>query len=863
MNHHQGLQPTEPASIALLKAHRRATQRLSQPGLATPVSPLATRLYEAGLLVSILGAATLLAACGGGGGGGGGPTIEAPSGPVGQTIRVIDGPIMGALVCMDANNNGACDGGEVQGPTVADGSVTLSIPAADAGKYPVLALVGTDAVDADNGPVTTAYSLRAPADKPAVVSPLTTLVLAQSEASGTSSDEAATVLAEKLGLTASLFADFSKATDDAGKLAATVARLVVVITQQQLAATAEAKDKVGKALSATDRALVIHQALLSNLADVASAATASAVANAATAQAKAEALAAAATALIASSAITHDSVAAAVATANLPPASDTVGTTPVAGSNVRWFSYTDAQNYYYRQFKATAEQGAVVNGKRQFTEYREQSRGSAGNVTSYQQWGEGLNNWARNQVVWTGTEWFDCPTDMVHEATPWDANGVASSLYCKAYKTTNKRAARDIAGMKMAELVTEIRAYALADTDGSFKAWGPDPTVHADKLGGIFPAGSTLYYYAGADTTQPDRYNTTLNSDLFIPYNSAVANGSKAECDKVSSSNFAQFQTTAKTLEDMIAAAPGKPCIYQANASSGETNEWWSQSTINLGDVADAFVSSSGNFKSGVKDLRVSFATGNVANYWLCLRRSNDNSVRNCSAAGSGSYSIETLAGARVLRLSGEPKVAGTLSFVRTMVERDGKVWYGSRGRLTTSRQLRINGTASDALFAALGMPAPRAASPLTASSLMASYLGTAGPGSVNRNALALMENNNASLTGAWALGSATDPQAQVFFFFANGDYVMADPQGDTAPSRCGGAGYERGTFSFDAGPGTLRALTNSVDTNGCAGLHDLPTASEPFASVPGVLRLSADGQQITATWLDGGGSDTLFRLTK
>ena len=253
----------------------------------------------------------------------------------------------------------------------------------------------------------------------------------------------------------------------------------------------------------------------------------------------------------------------------------------------------------------------------------------------------------------------------------------------------------------------------------------------------------------------------------------------------------------------------------------------------------------------------MSFATANVANYWLCLRRSNDNSVRNCSAAGSGSYSIETLGDARVLRLAGEPKVAGTLSFVRTMVERDGKVWYGSRGRLTTSRQLRINGTASDALFAALGVPPPRATAPLTASSLMTYYRGTAGTGTVNRNALATMENVNAGLVGAWALGSATDPRAQVFFFFANGDYVMADPQGDTDGNRCGGAGYERGTYSFDAAAGILRALTNSVDSNGCAGLHDLPTAPEPFATLTGV-QLSADGRQITLT-----DADKLYRLTK
>jgi hypothetical protein len=800
----------------------------------------------------------LLTACGGGGGGGG---AAAPS-TTAQSVRVIDGAIQGALVCLDANANGQCDADETQGSTGADGSVTLKVPEADAGRFPVLALIGTDAVDADNGPVTTAYSLRAPADQPGIVSPLTTLVVAQAEATGASSADAALMLADRLGLSSSLFADFSKTNDAIGKQAAAVARVLVVATQQQLAASEKVSDSDGKPLTAADRNLAIQQALLSALDDVAGAAASPAVTGATTPQDRAAAIATAASAVNAATGLGHDNIVTAVTSIKLPPTPDTATATPAAGSNLRWFTYTDPQNYYYRQFKATAAQNTVVDGKRQFTEYREQSRGSAGAVTFYQQWGEGKNNWARNQVVWTGSEWFDCPTDMVHEATPWDANGVSRSVYCKAYKTSNKRAARDIASKSMADLVAEIRAYPLADTEGNFGAWGPDPVVHAARLTGTFPAGSTLWYYAGTDTAQPDRYNTTLNSDLFTPYNAAVASGAASECNKVTATNFARFQTKAKTLEDMIAAAPGTPCHYQPNAATGEANEWWSQSTINIGDVSDSYVSLTGNFKSGVKDLRVSFAAGAVANYWLCLHRSSDNSVRNCSAKGSGSYRIETLGDARVLRLSGEPKVAASLGFTRTMIERGGRVWYGSRGRLSSNHQLRLGNVASDALLAALGVPAPRAAAALTADSLMTSYLGTAGPGTVNRNALAFMQNDNAGLVGAWALDSASDPAAQVFFFFANGDYVMTDPQGDTGPSLCGGPGYERGTFGFNATAATLSGLSVSVDTNGCAGLHDASNIAQPFGTTVG-LRFAADGKSLNFANDSDGDTHILFRLTK
>src|SRR5512143_1954490 len=52
----------------------------------------------------------LLAGCGGGGGSGSSAAIEY------ETIagKVIDGAIQGALVCLDTNANGQCDGGEPQ-----------------------------------------------------------------------------------------------------------------------------------------------------------------------------------------------------------------------------------------------------------------------------------------------------------------------------------------------------------------------------------------------------------------------------------------------------------------------------------------------------------------------------------------------------------------------------------------------------------------------------------------------------------------------------------------------------------------------------------------------------------------------------
>jgi len=822
--------------------------------LSVPRSPCA-------IASALLCSTALLSACGGGNDSTTAP-IDAPPQTVSQTISVVDGPIQGALVCLDKNANGVCDIGEPQGKTAADGSVTLSMPAADAHQYAVLAVVDTDAVDADHGPVTTAFTLKAPADQPAVVSPLTTLVAAQAEAANSSSADAEKAVQDKLGISSSLFANFSGQSDSASQHAATVARLLVVTIQQQTADTAAARDGDGKPLARAEVDAAIRQSLLAVLPSVAAAAADPAVARAASASDKAAAIQAAATQVAAEAGLTSDNLASVVSVAKLPPAPDSTEA-PSAGAVLRWFSFTDAGNYSLRMFKATAQQNTVVNGQRQFTEYREQSRASNGVVNFYQQWGEGLNNWPRNFIVWTGSAWFDCPTDHVHQATPWDAKGQSESLYCQAYKGSGKRVARDIAGLKMADLVKEIRAYPLADNAGKFSAWGPDPTLYAGALSDAFPAGSILYYQSGTDLANPDGYGTG-SGDLFVPYNAAVAagGGAGAECQKVSSSTFARYQASGSTLEQLVAASTGTPCVYGVPANTGETaNEWWGNSTVNIGDVADPYSNATGYYRSGLKDLRVSFAAGNVASYWLCLRRASDGSPRNCASAGSGSYSIETLGDARVLRLAGQPAIAASLSYHRIMVERGGRVYYGSRSKLAVTHQLRPNGVASQALFTALGMPAPRSAAPLTADSLIDQYLNTSGAGTFNRTGLASMPNDNGGLVGAWAMDSSTDPGAQVFFFFANGDYVMADPQGDTV-NFCGGPGLERGRYGYDAASGTLSILASSLDTNGCAGLHDTSNPGQPFPA-PLQVVLAGNGQSASVTFSDGSGSANLIRLSR
>ncbi|HOW50033.1 MAG TPA: hypothetical protein PLB26_20510, partial [Rubrivivax sp.] len=98
------------------------------------------------------------------------------------------------------------------------------------------------------------------------------------------------------------------------------------------------------------------------------------------------------------------------------------------------------------------------------------------------------------------------------------------------------------------------------------------------------------------------------------------------------------------------------------------------------------------------------FGSGSTVTYLSCLARASDNSARNCNAIGTGSYSIDSVGDARVLRLANVPAAAASLNYSRILVERGGKVYYGFRDKLTPTHQLRLNGDGADALLAALGL---------------------------------------------------------------------------------------------------------------------------------------------------------------
>ena len=263
-------------------------------------------------LTLAIASAGLLTIYGCGGGGGGVETADVD-------ITVVDGPIKNATVCLDKNFNGACDPDEPSGKTDAAGKIKLKVAKADVNQYPVLAVVGTDAEDVDTGAVPVAFTLKAPADKSAVVSPLTTMVQTLLEGSGLSTAEAEAKVKADTGLNVSLFDDFTKGNSADQKAAQTIARLIVITTQQQttaLVSTLNTDALDGSKITKEKISKAVDKSILSRLPALKVAAADPAVTGAASPAAKEAALLGQANTLAAASELTPESLPTVVAVNN-------------------------------------------------------------------------------------------------------------------------------------------------------------------------------------------------------------------------------------------------------------------------------------------------------------------------------------------------------------------------------------------------------------------------------------------------------------------------------------------------------------------------------------------------------------------
>ena len=675
-----------------------------------------------------------LAGCGGGGGGGGGETTAPPiaSGNTGVPVTVIDDAIGNATVCLDKNLNGVCDSGEPSGKTDTEGKVTLQVTTADVGKYPILAIIGLDAVDAKYGKVLIPFTMTAPADKTAVISPLTTLVQTLIASTGASSAVAEASVKEQTGINVSLFEDFTKVTSADSQAAGTVARMVVVVTQQQsdsLKATLGSSAIDGAVIKQADLDKVIQNKLLEILPNLLTALADPSVQAAATPELKLAAFLAKALVASASTGLTTGSVATLVAINNQTAPSSTGGSTtaaatPTTSASLRTLTFENAANWFSHVFTATAAQNTPdASGNTKYVDRRNSSSNSA--IAS---WNTGSSPARQSDLHFNGSAWVNCGLNQESISSVRDALGNSTYNSCDNAETgKSNRATFPIAGTTMLNVLTDIRTAGYTNLSiGDNSA-----TTLASALGSTpFPLGSSLSYQASTVLAAAPAYYPGTNN-IVQQSNAAVAAGrTTPDVFAACAATVLPPATAASKLEDLVAVNTGTPCINNpgtvlvttsfgpptvtGTVSSGARNDDWGSTSLSIGTVGTAAVGGiQTSYYTTNRLLRIAFGAGNSAKYLSCQQRSTDGSARNCDQIGTGTYTITAQGDARILTLSSPPLLASGLNFQRVFVERGGKVYFGYQNKTGTFNSARLNLTATNALFTQLGLPAVDPDTPL------------------------------------------------------------------------------------------------------------------------------------------------------
>ena len=731
-------------------------------------------------------------------------------------ITVVDGPIQNATVCLDKNLNGVCDIGEPTGKTDATGKVTLQVDVADAGKYPVLAEVKTDAIDMDRPttPITVPFTLKTAADKPAVVSPLTTLVQSVIETTGLSSAAAETQVRLQTGLNVSLFEDFSKSTSTDSATAGTVARMLVVTTQQQaslLGATVGGSALDGVVIKQADLNKIILNKLLEILPALLTALSDPSVQNA-TGAAKEAALLTQATALITSSGLTTASVATLVAINNQTSSTAPVAVeTPAAGAALASLTFNNAASWVSRVMSSSLSQAtADAAGSNKYVERRQSSVASV--IAS---WGFGGNPARGSDLHWNGLTWANCAINFENTQSVRDAKGNNTYNYCDSYETgKSNRASFDASGRKMIDVYNEIIAAGYTNLNISSASSVLGTTT--------FPTGSKLFYQTGTPLTTAIAYYPGGSNYVGLQ-DATLASGNTAACNAKPTA----APSLSATLTDLVAVNKGTPCVFgtatvtgsSGTVTSSARNEAWGQSTLSLGTLGTAPTGASPttSFYTTNTMLTVGFGSGNVANYYSCQQRYNGFPV-NCNPIGSGTFAIQTLGDAKTLSFAGLPAQTSALTYNRVFVESGGHVYLGYQNKPNVSNTARLNLTATNAMFTQLGVPTVSPETPL-----------------------ALTQT---SYVGEYRLLPLGNPGAYVSLFInANGttSSTYTNPSGVTGPTEATavtftnlatGAFTSLTTGSGATGVGTANFLTGVVNLS----LND-PTSTPPNVTLSGARR--------------------------
>ena len=667
-----------------------------------------------------------LAGCGGSPGG----TAAAPEVTSQDVVtRVVDGPISNALVCLDKNGNGVCDTGEPSGRTDASGNLTLKIAKADVGKFALVTEVGTDAVDTVEGPVTSPFVMTSTPGKPGVLSPLTTMVV-QAMQNGLTEDQAVAQIQNATTLSVNLFEDFTKVAPPAGgPKPGDVARMIVLSTQAQneaLKTSIGGQAIDGSTITGNDLRKAVAKNIFSLLPALAAAINDNSSGGTVDKTAVLNA--------VKTSFMTDAAVKTQVALANQAVVPDAPAAI-TASFSLDKLNFTDSSNWNRRTFNSSLAQNTPnADGYRTYID-RKEMRVNGGPVVFWN-FG-GFISVGQSDLFWDGKTWATHTLNFPSLSTVPDVLGNNSFKYGQGYSGgSGKRAAFDVSGKKMADVYKQI-------VDAGYTSLSIANAVSA--LGtATFPANSKVVYIDSTTTESAPAYYPGTGNQTF-KYSADLATGGDSRTQAAGvGCNAPEFQNSpalaAGTLEALVAAYKGLPCLYnQGSLVSGAntfyeggaqnalfTSAAWGNSTLSISTVGSVNVGGTPTaFYTGNKILRLGFqGTGsNAVTYYSCEQRFINGSSRACKTTGTGTYTITTLTdGSRTMTFSNHPAYAGQ-NTDRVFVERNGKVYFGYKGRLATINNARLNTEGANALFTQLGLPTNNPEVPMAFTST--SYQGT------------------------------------------------------------------------------------------------------------------------------------------
>jgi hypothetical protein len=337
---------------------------------------------------------------------------------------------------------------------------------------------------------------------------------------------------------------------------------------------------------------------------------------------------------------------------------------------LRNFSFTDLNNYNYRVFSGDS---SILDTDGYYVANEERETKSGGVLQPY----------VRNRLFWTGSEWYDCPSDglginLINSKAPFN------SIYCKAYLDERvSNTTLTLAGRRVSDVVNDIRAYGSTDFGTSYGNWGPNPAVHTQLANTFFPAGATMEYRGLQRKATPIAIATDAGSQVRVA---------------PSPDTTAAFNTWpyAASLDEFIAKYPGDLAGAALN-----------------GNVAffvhgyDLAAPPSPDYTTRV-EFRVAFdANGQKARFYQNNRAVTTNFTTNYLKLLDTTYTIETLGGVRVLKFAAMPDgFESSYYYQRMFAERAGGVWYAFKDSMPTAPgwSIRVNREAAQALGTALGL---------------------------------------------------------------------------------------------------------------------------------------------------------------